>query len=159
MSGFRSAVAALIAAVIVHGSAWAATGKFATPGPGRALPSAGGEAVAASNNTAYVSSASQDHVAVIDQGLGVTIVPVGHTPRFIALSSGGFITSNAGDNTVSVQTTFSAAVSVPVGGSGPIAGAPFSNIAYLLRSDGVIVRVDTATVTTSSFDSGLRAPV
>jgi hypothetical protein len=153
-----ASISRFAAAILVHG---AASASFDIPPPSvtASLPAAGGEAVTASNNTAYVANASLDRVAVLEQSFPVTYVPVGRTPRFIALGGRGFITSNAGDNTVSVQTTSSAAISVPVGGSGPIVTRRSDGIAFLLRPDGFIVRIDSTTVTISSFDSGLRAPV
>jgi hypothetical protein len=126
---------------------------------GTSWPAAGGESVAASNQTAWIANASLDRVAVIGQTSEVTYIPVGRTPRYIVTTSRGFMTSNVGDNTASVQTTATTAATVPIGGAGPIALDGPGGIAYVLRPDGVVIRVDVATITTSSFDTGLRSPV
>lgn len=135
-------------------------GGFAPPSVTASLPSASGEAVAARDQEAYVANATLDRVAVISANTnGVSYIPVGRSPRFIAAYSTGFITSNAGDNTVSVMRSDFTAASLPVGGFGPIVADSTGNGAYLLRGDGFIVHIDTATMTATSFDTGLRAPV
>lgn len=143
--------------LLVPCATWAQFGS--KPSSVTSRPDAGGEAVAVSNNTAWIANASLDRVAVIDPATAIPYVAVGHTPRFIGATSRGFITSNAGDNTVSVQTSASTSAALPIGGWGPIASDRLANVAYVLRGDGVVVRVDVATVTSSSFDSGLRSPV
>jgi len=154
MLDFRRILASVLCtAALAATPAWG-IGTLTSP---RLVPSAGGDAVTAADQTAYVANASLDRVAVISQTLDISYIPVGRTPRFIAMTSRGFITSNTGDNTVSVQTSGSTAVSVAIGGSGPILSN--GNTAWVLRSDGAIVRIDVATLTFTSFDSGLRAPV
>lgn len=148
-----------VAGLLCVRSALAIYGGFPPPAVAASLPSAGGEVVAARNQEAYVANAALDRVAVISANNSVSYIPVGRTPRFIVSHATGFITSNAGDNTVSVMRSDFTAATVPVGGFGPLVADSTGNGAYLLRGDGVIVSINASTLATAAFDTGLRSPV
>jgi hypothetical protein len=134
--------------------AWAASApavqRFVPPGVSKTL-NVPGIGVAVSGFEVFVLDASANRVVVIDQGPTTTSVPVGPDPRYIASGGGRFYVSNAGDNTVSVRF----GSKVAVGGFGPIVAG---EKAYVLRADGVVAVVDGATVTATTFDTGLRSP-
>jgi hypothetical protein len=134
--------------------------QFPAPAFVRAVPEAAGDALAASRsaNKVLVADAARNRVAVVDDALRVTYLPVGPAPRHIIAVGFGFITSNAGDGSLSMSRDLATVSTIPAGGSGPMV-ADLQGRVLMLRPDGIVVIVDPATFTIHSFDTGLRSPV
>jgi DNA-binding beta-propeller fold protein YncE len=132
--------------------------EFAAPSVAMSLPAAAGEAVAASGGKTFVANAAANRVSVVDEAGHVTYVAVGPQPRYIVALGFGFMTSNAGDGSVSLSRDLATASSMSVGGSGPMLVDPRGRV-YLLRPDGFVVIIDPASFTARTFDTGLRSPV
>jgi hypothetical protein len=132
--------------------------EFPAPSVAMSLPAAAGEAIAASGGKTFVANAAANRVSVVDDAGHVSYVAVGPQPRYIVALGFGFITSNAGDGSVSFSRDLATASSIPVGGSGPMVVDPAGRV-YLLRPDGFVVIIDAASFTARTFDTGLRSPV
>jgi len=131
--------------------------EFPPPSLEAVVPQSG-EAMAVGNGKVFVANAALGRVTIVDDAQNVTSVAVGPEPRYIVAVGFGFITSNAGDGSVSLSRDLATSSSIPVGGSGPLVADSFGHV-FLLRPDGVVVVIDVATFTARLLDTGLRAPV
>jgi DNA-binding beta-propeller fold protein YncE len=132
----------------------------------RTVPAAGGEAIAVNGSTmiAYVTNAAANRVAVVDQTGATTFVPVGRTPRYIAVDAPNstVYVSNTGDASLSVIREGSLTVTtLPINGAGPIAIDSTRNRIYVLRqgNNGEVTVVDGKTLTWYAIDTGSHTPV
>ena len=135
-----------------------ASRQFPPPSFVRSLPEAAGETIAGAANRVFIANAALGRVAVVDEASRVTTVAVGPQPRYIVAVGFGFMTSNAGDGSVSLSRDLATASTIPVGGSGPMLADDRGRV-FLLRPDGFMVVIDVATFTARTFDTGARSPV
>jgi DNA-binding beta-propeller fold protein YncE len=152
----RIVIAASLAAAALAAHA---VPRFPPPSIQTTLTNVAGSMVAVNQAgmEAYVANESTGMVDVIDQFMHVTSIPVGQGPRYIAAnSSGRFFVSNVLENTVSVRTGPNTAITVPVGGWGPIVMSPSGDRAYMARNGGVVVIINAATLAVSMIDTGLE---
>src|SRR5512132_875531 len=120
-----------------------ASRQFPVPSLAATVAEASGEAIAASSTKAFAANSASNRVAVVDEAGRVTSVAVGPQPRYIVALGFGFMTSNAGDGSVSLSRDLVTSTSLSVGGSGPMV-VDSSGRVYLLRPDGFVVIIDSA---------------
>src|SRR4051812_4640679 len=133
--------------------------QFPAPSLGPTVAEAAGEAITVGAGKVFIANAAASRVAVVDDARRVTYVAVGPQPRHIVAVGFGFMTSNAGDGTISFSRDLATSTSLAAGGSGPLVADSTGAHVYMLRPDGFVVVIDTAAFTARSFDTGLRAPV